>query len=747
MSGAKLLRKTLGIVVVLAMLLPMFVTPASAISGVAVINPIESNIAAKFWVAASADSGDLTAAMAKDDSLDTAWVADDRAAGHWLMLDLTGEYDNLRKAEVVFADRNAAYQYKIEASTDGSSWDVVADRTANTVVAEGFVDLFTRPGTRYLRLTITGATPGATMGVREIRVFNYLRADNMNGADISYADQYWSRNYYVNPNPDLVDMGAGPKVFDVVKDRGMEVVRLRIWNEPRSEYSGNPVSTPYCGPERSAAMAREIVNRGLKLAIDFHYADSWADPGKQPKPKAWAALPFDELVTTMHDWTYDYIKLLVDQGTTPHVVAIGNEILRGILWGSESVDLTVNGPPYVLNNKELYWSQPGGGIIWKYWGSTDPVEQQKYEESWDRFATLIAAGIQAVREASPETEVELHAIFNPPWETRLAEHMEFWSQLLPRINAMGADPDVLAVSYYSAWHGNFEDLEHTLYAIASTYPQYHINISEHAYPATGSQPWGDSDQPPTVQGQANMYQRTIQAINDVPNNKGIGVWLWEPQSYQPLFTRVPGMSNYYEPYASIDVFNKSHATHVLESKVYMTTVEGTAPALPAMVKMLTMSDGSIDSVPVTWSAIDPALYENHGSFTVTGTTDYGDVTAQVTVIYDFSGFMRPVDNLPAVNDAKAGSAIPLKFSLNGDHGLEVFAAGYPASQALVCDTGVPTGAVEEAGAAGTSSLLYDVDVDQYVYVWKTDKAWAGTCRQLILRFDDGTEYRADFALR
>lgn len=619
----------------------MIVSSASAIYGEAVITPIESNIAIKFWVTASADSGSSSAAFARDDHLETAWVADNRAAGHWLMLDLGGEYDNLRKTEVVFFDRNAAYQYVIEASTDGRNWDLLVDRSKNTTVAEGFVDLFTRTGTRYLRLTITGATPGSSMGIKEWRVFNYLREDIVNGADMSYMDQYQNEKYYLNPNPQMVDMGPGPNVLDVVKDRGMQLIRLRIWNEPRNESSGNPSATPYSSPARSAVLATWIKDRGLQLGIDFHYADSWADPSKQPKPQAWAALPFDDLVGTMHDFTYNYIKLLVAQGTTPDVVAVGNEIINGFLWGSESAEMDVTDPPYVINNTALYWSQPGGGILWKYWESTDPAEKQKYEEAWDRFSTLVAAGIQAVREASPETAVEIHVVAD---KGKLSKTMEFWKQLLARVNAKGVDADILAISYYPEWHGTFLDLEQTLYSMASTYPQYKIAIPETAYPASGgSIPLYNADQPCTVQGQANMIQRTIQAANDIINNKGSGVLVWEPVIFQPMFRRVPGMSDYIEPNASIDVFKNSFAKNIIENNVYRSTFVKKAPVLPGTVQILTMSDGSIKSAPVAWEAINPSQYKRPGSFIITGVTEYGTVSARVNVINHFAGLLRPMN--------------------------------------------------------------------------------------------------------
>ena len=112
--------------------------------------------------------------------------------------------------------------------------------------------------------------------------------------------------------------------------------------------------------------------------------------------------------------------------------------------------------------------------------------------------------------------------------------------------------------------------------------------------------------------------------------------------------------------------------------------------------------------------------------------------------YDFSGFFQPVDNLPIFNTVKAGQSIPIKFSLNGDQGLNIFAAGYPKSEMIACDVISPTDGVEEIATAGSSSLSYDPLTDTYTYVWKTEKMWAGACRQLIVKLDDGTFHRANF---
>jgi hypothetical protein len=117
-----------------------------------------------------------------------------------------------------------------------------------------------------------------------------------------------------------------------------------------------------------------------------------------------------------------------------------------------------------------------------------------------------------------------------------------------------------------------------------------------------------------------------------------------------------------------------------------------------------------------------------------------------SVIFNWNGFFQPVDNLPTLNVAKAGSAIPVKFSLSGNQGLNIFTSGYPKSQTIACDATAPVDGLELTLTAGNSSLSYDPVANQYVYVWKTDKSWAGTCRQLVVQLNDGTYHRANFKL-
>jgi hypothetical protein len=135
---------------------------------------------------------------------------------------------------------------------------------------------------------------------------------------------------------------------------------------------------------------------------------------------------------------------------------------------------------------------------------------------------------------------------------------------------------------------------------------------------------------------------------------------------------------------------------------------------------------------------------------VTATDASGNIangSFTVTVLYNFTGFFQPVDNLPTVNVVSAGQSIPVRFSLSGDKGPNIFAADYPASQPIACTSGAPLATIEETVTTGASSLTYNAAADTYNYFWKTDKAWKGTCRRLVVKLKDGTTQAADFQFR
>jgi uncharacterized repeat protein (TIGR01451 family) len=150
--------------------------------------------------------------------------------------------------------------------------------------------------------------------------------------------------------------------------------------------------------------------------------------------------------------------------------------------------------------------------------------------------------------------------------------------------------------------------------------------------------------------------------------------------------------------------------------------------------------GSVDTNTVGFYAL---------TYTVADPTGHSDTKVRnVEVLpYNFTGFFSPIDNLPTVNQMKAGQAAPVKFSLGGNQGLNIFATGSPSSVQINCDTNAPLAEVEETETAGSSSLSYDSASDRYKYTWKTESSWKNTCRQLTVTLRDGTVHVAKFKFK
>jgi hypothetical protein len=192
--------------------------------------------------------------------------------------------------------------------------------------------------------------------------------------------------------------------------------------------------------------------------------------------------------------------------------------------------------------------------------------------------------------------------------------------------------------------------------------------------------------------------------------------------------------------------------------VNMPAVAGTYTVGQVVTADYSCSDGgsgmqSCAGPVASGQAIDTATV-GAKTFAVTGTDNVGHSTT-VNVAYTvaprptfiFGGFLPPVDPLPTFNSMKAGGAVPVRFSLGGNYGLNIFAAGYPQSQRINCTSSAPLDDIEQTVTAGQSTLSYDAATNVYSYIWKTDKTWAGTCRQLVVTFTDGSTYHANFKFK
>ena len=300
-------------------------------------------------------------------------------------------------------------------------------------MAEGFTDLFSKVGIRYLRVCLSC---GAPFGIREFRVLNFLRPDMDNGSDIGALHEgmfhYNSGGYTQKMMPGEVreyrggdgndgSISTGMNFYGLVKNMGWSTTRLRVWNEPRREGVSDkdvvldslPVgdSNGVSSPNAVSRHARFVVGAGQRLAIDFHSADSWSDPQNQPKPYAWAELPFEcseggyDLLKMVYEFIYEIVKSLTEQNTRPHMVAIGNEISNSMMWGME-YELTNPYNDFHDYYRRFIRNRPdatlGGGVEWVNYdravGDLGSREYGFFVASVVRLAKLVDAGQRAVRD-------------------------------------------------------------------------------------------------------------------------------------------------------------------------------------------------------------------------------------------------------------------------------------------------------------------------------------------------------------
>jgi arabinogalactan endo-1,4-beta-galactosidase len=246
------------------------------------------------------------------------------------------------------------------------------------------------------------------------------------GADISWVQQQ------EDEGTQFSDMGGKKEILAILKDRGFNGIRLRIFHDPKAPRGYSRKG--YCDLDHTLAMARRVHSAGLSLLLDFHYSDNWADPGKQNKPAAWSDLHGADLEKAVHEHTRGAVSALKKQGTAPEMVQIGNEISNGLLW-------------------------PDG----KVWES----------RRWDVFGGLVKAGIAGAKEAEPALKIMLHLASGG----QNAQSRSFLDSVL----SQGVEFDVIGQSYYPRWHGTLEDLKANLTDLASRYP-HDIIVVEYSVP-------------------------------------------------------------------------------------------------------------------------------------------------------------------------------------------------------------------------------------------------------------------------
>ena len=427
--------------------------------------------------------------------------------------------------------------------------------------------------------------------------------------------------------------GEEQDVFMTLAQAGVNYIRLRVWNDPYDE-NGNG----YGGGNNDVATAITLGQRatkyGMKVCIDFHYSDFWADPKKQFVPKAWEGMDIEEKSDALYNFTLESLTQLLDAGVDVGMVQIGNEINNGMS------------------------------------GETDVANVRK----------LLTAGSKAVREAAANSGKEILVAVH---YTNI-DDMKKLDTLLTGLQVKEIDYDIVGLSFYPYWHGTIEDLKNAIIHIRDTYGKK-VYVAENAYCYTAEDGDGSANSvegtddlaegySASVQGQANEV-RDVCAATSESGAEGIFYWegtwipvgpadadnsaLWEKYGSGWASSYASGYDpkdagQYYggcswdnqamfdftgHPLASLKVFKylKYGATAPLAvDSIPAVTVAcniGTDPELPDTVSVI-YNDRSEAQVPVTWNTDDVTAVdtENGGNFTVSGTLEDGtEITAAVTV--------------------------------------------------------------------------------------------------------------------
>lgn len=282
-----------------------------------------------------------------------------------------------------------------------------------------------------------------------------------------------------------VENGEPKDLILILKNNGFNTVRLRLFVNPNKRGLVTN-DLPY-----TLNLAKRAKAHNMKLLLNFHYSDTWADPQKQIKPAAWADMPFEELKQTVQSYTTSVIEAFKKENVLLDIVQIGNEITPGMLW-------------------------PDGKVGAEY----------DNELQWEKFTSLLKAGIAGVREATPDANPKIMLHIDQGGKKNVSQ----W--FFSNINKHQVPYDMIGISYYPWWHGTIEDLKENLTYIATELKK-DVMVVETAYAYTTSKWHKPPEEPPfplTPQGQYDLLHTVTKTVLETPDKHGCGVCYWFPES-------------------------------------------------------------------------------------------------------------------------------------------------------------------------------------------------------------------------
>ena len=310
------------------------------------------------------------------------------------------------------------------------------------------------------------------------------------GADISWLPQMEATGYkFYNTS------GVEEDCFKILKDHGMNTIRLRTFVNP----SNDPASG-HCSKAETVAMAVRAQKWGMRIMIDFHYSDTWADPSKQVKPKAWEGHDFPTLLNDLYNYTFDVMSALKTAGISPEWVQVGNEIPGGMVY-------------------------PEGS-----------------SSNWSQLSQLINKGYDAIKAVSPGSKVVLHID-----QGNDNARFRWW---FDNITKYATKYDVIGMSYYPYWLQGSPDYTLSINDLGNNLKDM---VTRYGKEVMVVEVGGEDTK---VQNTYDMLMAVQQKVSEVPNSKGLGILYWEPEgarSWSHYALSAWGSDG--KPSSALDAFN------------------------------------------------------------------------------------------------------------------------------------------------------------------------------------------------
>lgn len=324
-----------------------------------------------------------------------------------------------------------------------------------------------------------------------------IHAHRYVGGDISVLLKYEQQNAtYLDK-----DGAAIADVLNFLKQQGWNTMRVRLFVDPSNDKDKNVCQDL----EYVKTLGKRIKDAGLLFMLDFHYSDTWADPGKQIIPDSWKIWSWtpDE---TVYNYTKETLEALVAAGAVPDLIQTGNEISFGMLWG------------FNLDGKYEDWEQWGGHL-------EATADWKDYtDKHWDNFSKMLKAAGKACREVCPQAKIIIHT-------EQCANNPTLDVAFFKRIQENEIDYDIIGISYYPYFKGELSNLDKGLSQLEQHFPDKAIQIVETGYPSKWEVPGTKYDltktYPYTPEGQRQYTADLIMTLQKHPQVNGLSWWYAE----------------------------------------------------------------------------------------------------------------------------------------------------------------------------------------------------------------------------